>query len=67
MADKIEIEILEDGTISVATDKVSGKNHHSADQFLDAIKKIAGGECETTKNKKSYVHTHGGTHIKHSH
>ena len=69
MADKIIVEILEDGVASVQTDAISGKNHLSADMFMEEFKKFMGGEVQTTKTKKGYVHTHvhNGQVIKHSH
>lgn len=47
--DRIEWEILEDGTISVKTPGISGTNHVSADQLLKEIAKMAGGEHKKTK------------------
>jgi hypothetical protein len=58
MPDQMKIEILEDGTISVTTDKISGTNHVSADQFLNEVAKMAGGKRETVKRKERYSHTH---------
>ena len=62
MPDTIKIEILEDGTISIDTDSISGQNHVSADSFLAEITKLSGG-VRTTEKKKvkgAYaVHTHG--------
>jgi hypothetical protein len=64
MADVMEIEILEDGTISVKTDAVSGKNHHSADEFLDMIEELTGGKRTRTPRKdkkiKHHKHAHHG-------
>jgi len=62
MVDTIKIEILEDGTISIDTDSISGQNHVSADAFLAEITKLAGGERVTNKKriKGAYaVHKHG--------
>lgn len=47
--DKIDWEILEDGTISVKTPGISGTNHVSADQLLKQIAAMAGGEHKKTK------------------
>jgi hypothetical protein len=58
--DNIEIEILEDGTIKVITDPISGPNHANADEFLKAMGRLAGGE--TTREKRKDVHHHGHTH-----
>jgi hypothetical protein len=42
--DTIIIEILADGTIKSTTDKVSGANHASAEQFLRTSSQMVGGE-----------------------
>lgn len=62
MPDKINITILEDGTISFNTDKVSEKNHKSADDFLNDAAKLAGGERETNKKRDTQAHTHTHSH-----
>ena len=64
MADKMKMEILEDGTITVETDGVSGKNHKSADEFLDMIEEMTGGGRETKKRAKAHKHKHS---VPHSH
>lgn len=62
MSDKMEMEILEDGTITVKTDGVSGKNHKSADEFLAMIEDMTGGGRETKKRKRAHKHKHGVPH-----
>jgi hypothetical protein len=62
MADKIKMEILEDGTITCETDGVSGKNHKSADEFLKMIEDMTGGGRETKKRKHTHKHKHGVPH-----
>ena len=62
MADKMKMEILDDGTITVETDSVSGKNHKSADEFLKMIEDMTGGNRETKKRRKSHKHKHGVPH-----
>lgn len=54
MADTIKIEILEDGTFSVETGDISEKNHYSADEFLDMIEELGGGERQRTPRKRSH-------------
>jgi hypothetical protein len=64
--DDIKFEVLEDGTISVKTDQVSGVNHMSADELLTEMAKLAGGVLTKTKRSrisggvKLVEHTHGG-------
>ena len=68
MPDTMKLEILSDGTISVSTDKISGQNHVSADEFLAEIEKLAGGERVTTKKKNRFAHSHSHSHgVVHSH
>jgi len=64
--DTIKYEILEDGTITTETDKVSGKNHQSADELLDQLADMMGGKIEI-KKKQGHVHTHSHTHGGHHH
>jgi len=64
MEDRIVITILSDGTIKSETDQVSVANHSNAENFLLDVGKLAGGTVER-KNKKGFLHTHGG--ITHSH
>jgi hypothetical protein len=65
MADKIEIEILEDGTFKISTDKVSMANHTNAEGLLREISTVAGGETKRVKKANAVVHEHDG--IKHRH
>jgi hypothetical protein len=66
MADRIEIEILEDGEIRFSTDSISKKNHASADEFFAQIEKLAGGKTVKQKKKalrrrstySNYAHNH---------
>jgi len=67
MADQIEFEILEDGTISIKTDSISGVNHLSAEQFLSEVEELLGGERKTTKLKNKNVHVHRKQHTGHGH
>ena len=64
MADKMTMEILDDGTITVTTDGVSGKNHKSADEFLEMLEDMTGGGRTTKKRAKAHKHKHG---VPHSH
>ena len=70
MQDKIEIEILADGTIKMSTDKISAANHGGAEMLLREIVTMAGGQA-TRKGKAGFAqHTHtqtNGKTITHSH
>lgn len=69
MADNIDIEILEDGTVSVTTDAVSGANHHAADKLMEALEDLLGGPVDIEKRKEGVSHAHrvNGRTIHHSH
>lgn len=73
MKDKIEYEILEDGTISIKTTAVSPTNHVSADQLLSEIHKLAGGERTSKKRMdilpgmKLHDALHAHNHDHHTH
>lgn len=54
--DNIQFEILEDGTISITTDQISGPNHHSADELLKQLGELLGGEVIIKKRDKFHVH-----------
>lgn len=57
--DQIAFEILEDGTISMATDQVSGVNHLSADSLIRETKKKAGGVATKKSRPRDKVgHSH---------
>jgi hypothetical protein len=60
-ADKIEVEILADGTIKITTDPISPANHRSADELLEFISNLTGGEMTRTRrpDKKGHLHKHG--------
>jgi len=71
MSDRIKYEILDDGTISITTDAVSGQNHKSADELLDEIESVMGGQ-RVTKARPGHegharLHAHGGKVHSHQH
>ncbi len=53
--DSITYEILEDGTISVTTDQISGTNHLNADHLLKNLFGYAGGDVKSRKRTKLEV------------
>ncbi len=63
--DILEVEILEDGTIKVTSDKVSAANHMAADQMLTFLARLTGGETTITKRTKT-VHSHSHEKAKES-
>jgi hypothetical protein len=60
--DNLDIEILSDGTIRVLTSKVSAANHQSAEQFLQFIGRLAGGEQIRQKRAGTHQHQHSHSH-----
>ena len=63
--DEITIEILEDGTLRVTTNKIGDVNHINAESLLKFIKDNMGGKVEVRKRKEAHQHVH--SHIKHTH
>jgi len=47
MPSDIQVEILEDGTVSIKTSDIAETHHISADQLLDEIKSELGGKVAT--------------------
>lgn len=47
----MDIEILEDGVVSIKTDKISDVHHVSADELLEELESLMGGNRETTKQE----------------
>lgn len=52
--DKMEVEILEDGTIKIETDKISMVNHSTAEAFMRNVATSAGGQ-QTRKHKQGLI------------
>jgi hypothetical protein len=67
--DKINLEILADGTICVDFDSYSSQNHVNADQFLDELEDLMGSKPIIRKKKRAHQHVHvkNGQKIVHSH
>lgn len=63
--DAIKITILDDGTIKMETDIISGPNHVNAEQFLAQIGRLAGGD--TTSTRKNATHGHQTEGLHHTH
>ena len=68
--DIINIEILEDGTITVKTSEISNGNHMSADELMVEIDRLMGGKVNITPNEdakhKAHAHAHQH-HVAHHH
>jgi len=66
-AKELDIEYLEDGTISFVTGDMSGEQHKSCDEFLKMTIELLGGNVQTTSTKKHSHHHHEGDHHDHVH
>ena len=66
MPDTMTIEILEDGTIKVDADQISGPNHVNAEGFVREMAQMAGGTT-TLKQKTGHAHSHAHGHHVHEH
>ena len=69
MADEMRIEVLDEGTIKIETDAVSGPNHMNAEGFIREVFNLAGGKGRRTlrpnADLRHALHTH--THDGHTH
>lgn len=63
--DKMEIEVLEDGSIKVSTDRISLPNHGGAEMLIKELVKAAGGEVDRARKSNGTYHSHDGHY--HSH
>ena len=62
--DLIQYEILEDGTVSVDTDAISGTNHISADKLLARLFDFVGGPVSVKKKSRlGHSHAHDHQHV----
>jgi len=50
--DIINLEILEDGMISIKTEGISETNHKSADELLEDLLELIGGEVTREHNPR---------------
>lgn len=57
--DEVKITILEDGTIKMETDTVSGPNHLNAEQFVKMVQRLTGGVVEQKHKHGTSWHSHG--------
>ena len=68
MADTINFEILDDGTVSIETEGISGANHVSADELLKELEEVLGGTPKVKqKEKKSNAHIMNRKKMFHTH
>lgn len=60
--DIMNLQILEDGTITVKTSDISDGNHMSADALMVELDRLMGGHVDIKENteelRKAHVHQH---------
>jgi hypothetical protein len=59
-ADKFTVQILDDGTLKITTDRVSAANHVNADNFIRELFRKAGGAVEIQHRHGKKIHVHAG-------
>lgn len=63
--DTLQIKIEDDGTITVITGKIGAEIHQAADQFLDDVVKLSGGERQDQRlaQQSQLLHHHHHDHV----
>ena len=62
--DAIRVHIAPDGTLTVTTDDISMPNHREADDLLNLLNQLAGGQTESMQRPERLLHEQ---HQDHSH
>lgn len=62
--DAIRVHIAQDGTLTVTTDDISMPNHRDADDLLNLLNQLAGGQTESMQRPERLLHEQ---HQDHSH
>ena len=67
--DAIRVHIAPDGTLTITTDDISIPNHREADDLLNLLNQLAGGQTEVIERPERLLHEgHGDhSHLHHSH
>jgi hypothetical protein len=63
--DELNISITEDGRVKVETDLISAPNHVNAEQFLQYLATLLGGDTITQPKAQAHRHVHRGQHAQH--
>lgn len=59
---EMRVEILPDGSLRVETGDMGGVHHKNADQFLQLLSEMMGGEVESASAKPQHGHHHHHDH-----
>lgn len=62
--DAIRVHIAQDGTLTVTTDDISMPNHREADELLNLLNQLTGGQTEVIERPERLLHEQ---HQDHSH
>ena len=56
--DVINLQILEDGTVTIKTSEISDGNHVAAENLLEEMEKMLGGSVVRKENPDKHKHAH---------
>jgi len=62
MTDKLDVEVLADGTLKVTSGRVSQANHSGAEAFLRALARACGGVSTRVRRPDAVGHAHDHDH-----
>ena len=60
--DALQIRIEDDGTITVVSGRMGAEVHQAADQFLQDVTRLSGGERQDTRLAQEHSHDHVHNH-----
>lgn len=60
--DIINLEILEDGTVTLKTSEISDGNHISADALMAMVDKLMGGKVSIVEDPEAKAKNHAHQH-----
>jgi hypothetical protein len=68
MEDRITFRVLNDGTVRITSDRISGANHASADALVKGVEGLMAGDTEVHRRADhAHAHVHDHAHEGHSH
>ena len=67
--DAIHVHIAQDGSLTITTDDISMPNHREADELLQLLNQLAGGQTESIQRPERLLQEQHGdhSHLHHSH
>lgn len=67
MEDKLTFTILEDGTVRILADGISGVNHASADALVRGVEGLLAGRTDVQRRGDAQQHAHAHHEHEHKH